>query len=191
MLRLRDIMTTDVTVFSPDTTIQDAMSILASRHISGAPVIAGQKVVGVVSATDLLSFASELPGLPMDQPEPLLDEEGVSDDEDEGNEPAGAFFHELWNDVSPGVNERMRDAEGPEWNVLGEHVVGEAMNQLVCSLAPDTPVEVAADYMRARAIHRVLVMEKDQLKGIVTTTDVAGAVADHKLTTRTYVFDKR
>ena len=43
--------------------------------------------------------------------------------------------------------------------------------------------------MREHAIHRVLVMEQDRLRGIVTTSDIAAAVADHKLTTRTYVFE--
>jgi CBS domain-containing protein len=189
MLRLRDIMTTDVTVLRPETPIRDAMAILASSHISGAPVVSGHRVLGVVSATDLMLFAAELPGLPGDQPQALQEDAEAPDDEIEGNDPAGAFFHEMWNDVGPGMNERLRNVDGPEWNALGEHVVEEAMNQVVCSLAADTPVEFAAQYMREHAIHRVLVMEKDQLRGIVTTSDIAAAVADHKLTTRTYVFE--
>ena len=189
MLRLRDIMTTDVTVLRPETPIRDAMSILASAHISGAPVVSGHKVVGVVSATDLLLFAAELPGLPTDQPQGLQEETELPEDEIEGNEPAGAFFHQMWNDDGPGMNGRLRDVDGPEWNALGEHAVAEAMNQVICFLTADTAVEFAAQYMREQAIHRVLVMEQDQLLGIVTTSDIAAAVADHKLTTRTYVFE--
>ena len=185
MLRLRDIMTTNVTVFGPDTTIQTAMAVLSSGHMSGAPVVEGRKVVGVVSATDLLSFAAELPGFPTNQPAALQEDVELPDEDAGDDEPASAFFAEAWNDVGPGTSEHMRDADGHEWNALGEHVVSEAMNQMVCSLKPETPVEFAADYMRARGIHRVLVMEDDRLVGIVTTTDISGAVADHKLTTRT------
>ena len=187
MLRLRDIMTTDVTVLRPETPIRDAMTILASGHISGAPVVSGNRVVGVVSATDLMLFAAELPGLPADQPQ-AVQEDAEQPDEIEGNDPAGAFFHEMWNDAGPGMNERLRNVEGPEWNALAEHVVEEAMNQVVCFLTVDTPVEFAAQYMREHTIHRVLVMENDRLLGIVTTSDIAAAVADHKLTGRTYVF---
>jgi CBS domain-containing protein len=188
VLRLRDIMTTDVTVLRPETPIRDAMTILASGHISGAPVVSGRRVVGVVSATDLLLFAAELPGLPTDQPQ-ALQEDAELPDEIEGNDPAGAFFHEMWNDAGSGMNERIRNIDGSEWNALGEHVVEEAMNQVLCFLAADTPVEFAAHYMREHTIHRVLVMEQDRLLGIVTTSDIAAAVADHKLTTRTYVFE--
>ena len=189
MLRLRDIMTTDVTVLWPDTPIRDAMSILASGHISGAPVVSGSRVVGVVSATDLLLFAAELPGLPTDQPPGLQDEAELRDDEIEESEPAGAFFHQMWNDGGSGLNGSLRDVVGPEWNALGEHTVAEAMNQVLFFLTAETPVEFAAQYMREHAIHRVLVMEQDRLLGIVTTSDIAAAVADHKLTARTYVFN--
>jgi CBS domain-containing protein len=40
------------------------METFASRRISGAPVVAGAVVVGVISATDLLQFATSLPGVP-------------------------------------------------------------------------------------------------------------------------------
>ena len=49
MLRLRDIMTTELLTFSPETSVRDAMESLAAKHVSGAPVVAGTKVVGVVS----------------------------------------------------------------------------------------------------------------------------------------------
>ena len=101
----------------------------------------------------------------------------------------GAFFHDMWNDAGPGINQRLRSVDGPEWNALGEHAVEEAMNPTVYFLAADTSVEIAAQYMREHAIHRVLVMEQDRLLGIVTTSDIAAAVADHKLTVRTYVFE--
>ena len=69
MLRLRDIMTTDVLTVSPELTIRDAMALLSTRHVSGAPVVASGKVVGVLSGTDLLEFAAALPGVPSQRPE--------------------------------------------------------------------------------------------------------------------------
>src|SRR5690606_41405673 len=58
MLRLRDIMTSDVVTVTPETTLRDAMELFSRHHISGAPVMAGTKVLGLISATDILEFAS-------------------------------------------------------------------------------------------------------------------------------------
>ena len=51
-----------------------------------------------------------------------------------------------------------------------------------------TDVDAAAEFMRASSIHRVLVMQDRQLLGVVSTRDISDAVADRRLTTRTYVF---
>ena len=67
MLRLRDIMTTDVLTVSPETSIREAMELLGRHHVSGAPVVSGLKLVGVVSANDLMTFASALPGAPTER----------------------------------------------------------------------------------------------------------------------------
>jgi CBS domain-containing protein len=44
--------------------------------------------------------------------------------------------------------------------------------------------------MQSAKIHRLLVVDDDIVVGIVTTMDIAGAVAHHQLGVRTYVFDK-
>lgn len=191
MLRLRDIMTTDVVTVSPDLTLRDAMSLLSTRHVSGAPVVSGTKVIGVVSLTDLAEFAASEPGVPTARPQRAEEEWEVPTEWVEGEEAPGNFFAEMWEDAGADVSERFAEVTGPEWNVLEEHTVSEVMNRTLCSLPPDTLVDKAADFMRTAAVHRVLVMEGDALVGLVTTKDIADAVADHKLTNRTYVFGRK
>ena len=58
MLRLRDIMTTDVVSVPPDATLREVAEVLAERQVSGAPVVDGGRVVGVITATDLVRFES-------------------------------------------------------------------------------------------------------------------------------------
>ena len=60
MLRLRDIMTRDVVVVFSDAPLRSALELFAKHHITGAPVVDGDAVVGVVSAADLLTFAATL-----------------------------------------------------------------------------------------------------------------------------------
>lgn len=184
MLRLRDIMSTDLLTFPPETPIRDAMESLAAKNVSGAPVVAGTNVVGVVSMTDLVAFASEL----RDQTERAESTdalEGASPDNrwDKGDEPSSAFFAELWTEGDSDVSERMAHFETPWWSVLGGHDVSEAMSRAIRSLSPDASVEEAAEYMRNAGIHRVLVVDGERLLGLVSTSDIANAVADHTVTT--------
>ncbi len=149
MLKLKDIMTRDVVSAAPDMTIRDAMELLSERHVSGAPVVDGGKVVGVFSASDLLAFLADL------------------------------------NDTTPSL--RFRRRRGPT-TPLEDVTVDEVMTRKVQSLPPDCSVDEAAVLMGEKQIHRVLVMQEDVLLGIVSTFDVAKAVAEHRLGSRTYVF---
>ena len=198
MLRLRDIMTTEVVTLDPNVTIREAMDTFTSRRISGAPVVEGGGVVGVVSATDLLELAAALPGVPTerDLATDLLDDVRGDDIDVEQlpnesrNDPSALFFTDLWDDAGATVVERMAVPLTAEWNFLEEHMVSEAMTRApVHSLTPETFVTTAADYMRRERIHRVLVMTGRTLVGLVTTSDITAAVADGKLTAHTYVFE--
>lgn len=90
------------------------------------------------------------------------------------------------SDVTERFNEIGTRRAASDW--FTEHTVSEVMNHRICALPSNTRVDQAADFMRTAAIHRVLVMDDGVLVGIVSMTDIAEAVADHKLTERTYVF---
>ena len=190
MLRLRDIMTREVLTLAPELSLRDALSVLVTRHISGAPVVSNGKVVGVVSLTDLAEFSSNAPGVPIERPVQQAEwsEWDVPAELPEGNEPPSAFFAEMWDDSGADVDERMAESGSPEWNVLEETTVGEVMSRDVRFLPSDAAVEEAAEFMRSASIHRVLVMAGGELEGIVSTSDIAAAVADNKLSHRVYVF---
>ena len=191
MLTLGDIMTRELVTVSPEHSLREAMALLTTRHISGAPVVSSEQVVGVISLTDLAEFAASNPGVPTERPN--LVEWGEADDTGdtpEGEEPPSVFFADLWDDAGAEVSARLEESGGPEWNMLNEHTVGEAMTRRVLSLVPSTPVEFAARYMRGAKIHRVLVMSHGRLLGIVTTTDISHAVADRKFVTRRFVFGR-
>lgn len=199
MLTLRDIMTTDVVSVTPETTLRDAAELLAARHLGGAPVIGGGRVVGVVSTTDILTFAATTPGTPAARPDQTewgdwFEEPPARTDEEEGapdeGEPLGAFFTELWEDSGATVTQRIATVEGPEWSALDEHTVDEVMTRVLWALRPDDSVGSAADLMARQHVHRVLVMHGDRLLGLVTTSDVARVVADHQLIERRYVFNR-
>lgn len=195
MLKVRDVMTADVLTVSPETTLREAMELLAMRHVSGAPVVSAGKLVGVVTAADLMALASALPGVPEERPEgpawEATEEPSLEADVEAEDEPASAFFSELWDDAGADTATRMESIEGPEWNALEEHDVSEVMTTgPLVTISPEAGVEVAAEMMKRHEIHRLLVTESGQLAGIVTAMDVAKAAADHRLTARTFVFNR-
>jgi CBS domain-containing protein len=53
-LRVRDLMTSDVITLSPKATLADAARILSDDQVSGAPVVDQGRILGVLSATDLV-----------------------------------------------------------------------------------------------------------------------------------------
>jgi CBS domain-containing protein len=195
MLRLRDIMTTGALTVTPETTVREAMELLARHHVSGAPVVSGGTLVGVVSGNDLMSFAAALSGVPTEYD--AHDEWGewaepsIGDDVEQGNEPASAFFADLWDDAGAEVTGRIANPSTPEWNVLEEHEVSELMTRgPLSTLGPDASAESAAELMRRKGIHRVLVTDGENLLGIVSALDIATAAADHRFTNRRYVFNR-
>jgi len=183
MLTLRDLMTADPLTLEPEMSLRDAIERLSGAGVSGAPVVSGKRLVGVVSATDILEFQSSNPGVPSyreDQTE--WGEWGPVDRwEEDVSDPPAAYFREMWTESGADVVARMSDADSPEWDAMAEHIVGEVMTRKVLALSPDTNVADAARLMVGRQIHRLIIAEDESLVGIVSTMDFVRAVAEEKL----------
>ena len=64
MLKLRDIMTRNVVTVDPDLSIRGASELFAEHHISGAPVVSKSRIVGIITAADILDFIGSLQAEP-------------------------------------------------------------------------------------------------------------------------------
>ena len=181
MLTVRDLMTRDVTTVDPELTLREAVELFSAQHVSGAPVTAGNRMVGVLSASDVLAFEAETPGVPTERPTLELEEWEAPTEWVEGEEPPAAFFSDQWSDVGADVLERFAEASGPEWDYLAEHTVAEAMTPTVCSIAPFVDVYTAAEYMIRAGVHRLIVLEDGRLVGILSSLDIVRAVAQRRL----------
>lgn len=202
MLQVRDVMTKDVLTVSPEHTLREAMALLAANRVSGAPVVAGQSVVGVVSGTDLMEYAAALPpvqqtetqalDMPREEHSGAFDDDDEPDADDESEDVREAlWFLREWRAESTTDDDRLMDAGGVTWTALDEHVVREVMTEQVVSVLGTMPLAAAADLMRRRNLHRVLVMHDDQLVGILTSTDIVAAVADGRISRTRWVFDSK
>ena len=188
MLRLQDIMTRDVVTLDPEMTLRDALEVLTARHISGAPVVEADRVVGVLSAMDIIEFLATTPGVP-DVTD--ADEESEPAEPEESGESSAAYFVDFWSDAGADVAERFSDVNTAAWDLLTEHTVAEAMSRTVVAFPPTADARAAADAMQRARAHRVLVIEGEHLAGIVSALDIARAVAQRKLDSRHYVYTSR
>lgn len=181
MLKVRDIMTADVVTIDPACTLREAIEMFTARHVSGVPVTTGGRLVGVLSANDVLAFEAETPGVPTERPALELEEWDEPTEWVEGEEPPAAFFGEQWSDAGADVLERFAEVSGPEWDQLEEHTVGEAMSPSLCSVKPTATVYAAAEQMLRASVHRLLVVDAGRLVGILSSMDIVRAVAQQRL----------
>lgn len=172
-LVVRDVMTSDVVTVEPETSLREAAELLASIGASGLPVVASGRIVGVLSARDIIDFAATAPGIRGPR-----DERGPEDwvPHEERDEPA-RFFRELWFDAESDLVSRLERRDESEWNVLEEHDVAELMTRAVVSVGADTPIPAAAALMVRRGVHRLLVIENGRLVGLITATDLLRTIA--------------
>lgn len=179
MQKLRDIMTADPVTLDVDMTLREAIEALSAAGVSGAPVLEGKRVVGVVSGTDILEFEASSPGVPPERVDMLEfgEIDTPSGDVDEEEAP-GAYFVDRWFDTEGDVWTRITETDTPEWDRMEEHTLSEVMSSELIAYPPDTPVAVAARRMVDEDVHRVLVLEGDRLVGVVSTMDIVRGVAE-------------
>jgi acetoin utilization protein AcuB len=61
-LKVTEVMTTDVTTVSPDTPLEEAARIMADNKIGGLPVIQDDRLVGIITETDIFTVFLEMLG---------------------------------------------------------------------------------------------------------------------------------
>ena len=106
-----------------------------------------------------------------------------------GRNRTGAMGQDLVLRLPPGTEVIDAVSGGMDHGILDDHTVDEAMTRgPLTTIAPDAPAARAAELMQQEQVHRLPVVENDRLVGIITTTDLVKAVADRKLSYRTFVF---
>lgn len=144
-----DIMSRDPILVRPETPLNEAIKILAEKHISGLPVVDGTgKLVGVLSETDL-----------------MWRETGVT---------PPAYIMILDSVIylqNPG------DYDRDLHKALGQ-TVGEVMTNHPISIAADKPLREAARVMHDKNIRRLPVLDaQGQVVGMITRGDIVRAMA--------------
>ncbi len=155
-IRAREVMRTAVMAVRPDMPLSELEDALISHRISGAPVLDGGKLVGVVSRSDIVRYFSLQRSL-----EALL-AQGRGEQYAPGEKRAPAPIAHLTEQVR-------------------KLTVRDLMVTEPVAVSPDALIEEIAEIMVRRHVHRVLVTEGGAVVGIVSALDLAQLVAGGQL----------
>jgi len=135
---------------APDDTLEQLEQKLASLGVGGVPVLEGERLVGVVSRTDVLR------ALVADQTE-------------------AGLIAEYYRDAGwPALAASDRGAHRAEQ--LQHRRVREIMSTALLTIAPHATLKEAARLMLDKHVHRLLATENKRLVGILTSGDILRSI---------------
>ncbi len=141
--RVRDVMTADVITLRPDQTVAEAADVLSDHAIGAAPVVDGERVVGLLNDDDLIVSEARL-HLP-------------------------TTFNLLGAQiVLPGSQHRFEE----ELEKAVGATVADVMDDEFAPVGPDDALERVATLMHDRNVTHVPVLDGDRLVGIVARGDL-------------------
>ena len=152
-MKVKDVMNSNVVFCRPDNTVREAAKILKDNNISGAPVLDGDELVGIISEADLLKLL-------------IVPEQG-----------------ELWLPSPFEVIEvPIRELLGWEetkkmLSDVGLTKVEDIMTPEVHTIPSEASVEEASEHMIRHKINRLPVIEDSRVVGIVTRGDIIEGLA--------------
>ena len=181
MLMVTDLMRKDIVTVRPEDSARILARVLADSEISGVPVVdGGGRVVGVVSATDLVRLAADEGDVSLSTVSVRAD---IDRSPDPDADPDDAIEADAWGfflpEDSPFQGSELLD-QVPE-SSFDTVTVAELMTPTIFSVTPHMPISELCEFLVRGRIHRALVIKDDELLGIITSQDVLKAVAEARL----------
>jgi CBS domain-containing protein len=152
MYTAKDIMTTPVLSVTGDQTVQVVLELLAEKRISGVPVVDDQqKVIGIISDTDIIRYAHQLSVVPLSN---------------------------LSGWISPYTEISDLASMRKGFELLHKTKFDQIMTKKVYTIHEDASATEVAELMNRRKINRVPVVDSnDKLVGIITRSDIVQCMA--------------
>ncbi|MDD1676093.1 MAG: CBS domain-containing protein [Methanomicrobiales archaeon] len=161
-MNVEEIMTPNPIVVAPQTRVREAAGILRRNRIGGLPVVEGDRVVGVITESDILSLLTvEEPSEDLWLPSPLEIIEV----------PIREYIN--WGKTRKALSS------------IGDMEVRNVMTSPAITISADADIEEAAALMLGEGIARLPVVREGRLVGIVTRADIVRGVG------RTFTTERR
>jgi CBS domain-containing protein len=158
-LTAQELMQSEVRSVSSAMPVIELEHLLIRDGLGGVAVIDDDKLVGIISRSDILRY--------------LSDEDGPDSEDADYYWDFGVAAG-----VDPAASHRSSAQAKLVEKMLSELSVADLMVRDVISVSPSTGVSEVACLMEGKHIHRVLVVEGDTLCGVITTMDMTRLLAD-------------
>jgi CBS domain-containing protein len=147
-LSTRDLMSKNVATLSPQMNLEEAWGLLARYNISGAPVVGDNgNLLGILSQTDLAREAF------------LKHFSGFREDLSHS---MTSYFQDLGDAPLPDFFKRVK--------------IVDIMNQDVLTASVTEPVAAIAKKMRQHHVHRIVILDREKVVGIVSALDLLSLI---------------
>ncbi|MBI1978903.1 MAG: CBS domain-containing protein [Candidatus Aenigmarchaeota archaeon] len=156
MKLVKDYMKSKVRKLRPTYSIFKAAEILSKYHISGAPVVRGNRVVGIITETDIIRFMK----LDMSKTHSELAAE------------PHALSVLLLSLIKDHLDVKKHLEE------LSKIRVKDFMTKGIVSISPNESIIEAANLLEKHSIDRLPVIESGKLVGIISRCDLIRALVD-------------
>ena len=152
MYTVKDIMSSPASSVNAEQTLQDVIELLAKHRFSGVPVVdADNKVIGVISDTDIIRYSQTISIIPLSN---------------------------LSGWISPYADISDLTSVRKGFELLHKTKVDQVMTKKVYTIGEDATATDVAQVMNRRKINRVPVVDNDEkLVGIVTRSDMVQCIA--------------
>ena len=155
MLRVKDIMQTEIVVVDLHMTLRELSSVFTRYHLTGLVVVdANKKLAGVVSLRDLVEYSQKCVDV-------YCETTGTN---------RNFFYHDLSQKQIFNLDIEFKE----------NTTVGQIMTPMMVCVDEDDSVTNAAKTMLDAGVHRLLVTKNDNVVGIVTSMDMVGVVAKNE-----------
>jgi len=156
MKTVKDFMNEKVVCLSPDDTIFDAAKLLSELNIAGAPVVENDKIIGVISVSDIIKFIDiKLGKLPK------IEFPGLS-----------------WLLLALIQMQKLNMDLRGELDKATRSKVKDVMTKDVVTVTPDSTLIDVAELMEKHDVNRLPVVSEGKLVGIVARTDLIKALIE-------------
>lgn len=153
-MKVKDIMTKDVITFKPDDTLHKALMVFTKKRISGAPVVEGDELIGLITELDIIKV--------LDIYMPRIHFTSVPH-----------FFL-----VLAGLKSKSKTTELKKKIMAASKLrVDSFMTKQPVIIGKDADIMEAARLIDTYKVNRIPVLYENKLVGILTRNDIIKAVA--------------